>query len=170
LEDLLDNTFVIHDLNLYNFVIELNSKLAALGRELETRDVVDYSAITDRDVPFEDLPDTWHHFVDLQTAIELYTPLYALLLTDQGFWRASSSLQLDETIAIYISRLLGDPRYMALVHNRHPMVPNSTLGAGFRLALHGLDTEALHGQLRKIKRELRTTRGVDTPIRPRPPG
>ncbi|XYI02954.1 hypothetical protein ACMHYB_25650 [Sorangium sp. So ce1128] len=34
------------------------------------------------------------------------------------------------------------------------MVPRATLEAGFRLTLHGLDSETLHGQhLRKLKTE-----------------
>lgn len=89
--------------------------------------------------------------VDLQTAIELYTPLYALFLSDQDFWRASNSLQLDDIIAIYIDRILNTQLHVALVHNRHPMVPRSTLEAGFRLTLHGLDAKALHGSLRAAK-------------------
>lgn len=163
LEDLLANTFLIHDLNIYNFLIELNSKLRAQGRELaapsateETEDgmaerPLDFSAITDAEVPIEALPNTWLNVVDLQTAIEIYTPLYALFLSDEDFWRASNSLQLDEIIAMYVDRILGTQLHVALVHNRHPMVPRSTLEAGFRLTLHGLDAEALHGYLRQAK-------------------
>lgn len=155
LEDLIDNTFVIHDLNIFNFIIELNDKLRALGREIEPPEKVDFSAITEADVPMEGLPRTWLNVVDLQTAIELYTPLYALFLADQDFWRASNSLQLDETIAIYISKILNSQLHIAVVHNKHPMVPRSTLEAGFRLTLHGLDAESLHGYLRKAKAEAR---------------
>ena len=38
-----------------------------------------------------------------------------------------------------------------MVNNRHPLVPFSTLQAGFRLVLHGLSTEVLHGFLRELK-------------------
>ena len=156
LADLLNNTFVRHDLNIFNFLIELNGKLRASGQKIEAPKEVDFSAITDDEVPLDALPDTWLNFVDLQTAIEVYTPLYALLLTDRDFWRASNSLQLDETIAIYISRILNTELPVALVHNRHPMVPHSTLAAGFRLTLHGLDAESLHGYLHKAKAERRS--------------
>lgn len=89
--------------------------------------------------------------VDLQTAIELYTPAYAMLLTDRDFWRAANSLQLDETIGLYVARLTGEEKHLAMINNRHPLVPFSTLGAGFRLVLHGLSTEVLHGFLRELK-------------------
>lgn len=152
LEDLLDNTFTVHDLNVYNFIIELNDKLLAQGREIEPPAEVDFSAITDDDVPIEDLPNTWLNFVDLQTAIEIYTPLYALFLSDRDFWRASNSLQLDEIFAIYVGKILSSQLHVAVVHNKHPMVPRSTLEAGFRLTLHGVDAESLHGYLREAKR------------------
>jgi len=38
------------------------------------------------------------------------------------------------------------------VKNGHPMVPLSTLQAGYRLMMHGLDCEGLHGWLRMLKR------------------
>jgi hypothetical protein len=38
-----------------------------------------------------------------------------------------------------------------MISNRHPLLPFSTMGAGFRLMLHGLSTELLHGFLRQMK-------------------
>lgn len=147
LEDLLDDTFLIHDLNIYNFIIELNTKLKAEGKEISPPDAYDFSALCDDDINFESLPNAWHNFVDIQTAIELYTPMYGLLLSDHDFWRASNSLQLDETIAIYVSKLFATPLPLSLVSNRHPTVPIITLAAGYRLMLHGLDAENLYGFL-----------------------
>ncbi|MGC4044620.1 MAG: hypothetical protein QM758_12565 [Armatimonas sp.] len=79
--------------------------------------------------------------------------MYQLMLTDSDFWRASNSLQLDETIALYATTLVNDHKYLGLVNNRHPMVPESTLGTGHRLMLHGLAAESLHASLVKKKRQ-----------------
>ncbi|WP_237059295.1 DUF6999 family protein [Microbulbifer sediminum] len=152
LEDLLDDTFLIHDLNIYNFIGELSQQLADQGREIQPPASLDFSAISDGDFDLEPGGRYATSVLDLQTAIELYTPLYALFLSDHDFWRASNSLQLDETISIYIGKLLNDPTALSLVSNRHPMVPHTTLQAGFRLMLHGLDAEILHGYLRELKR------------------
>jgi hypothetical protein len=138
--------FLQHDLNLYNFIIELNLQLRAAGAKIEPRDPVDLTAIHEPP-PFDPLPNRWHNVLDLQTALELVTPLYQLLLRDSEFWRASTSLQLDESIAIYACTILGDRSWLALVNNRHPLVPLSTLKAGYRLILHGLSTETLHALL-----------------------
>lgn len=156
LEDLLDNTFLIHDLNIYNFIIELNTKLLEQKRDIAPPEKFDFSALSDEPIDFENLPNKWHNFIDIQTAIELYTPLYGLFLSDHDFWRASNSLQLDETIAIYVGKLVGTPLPLSLVSNRHPTVPIVTLAAGYRLMLHGLDAENLYGFLQALKKENET--------------
>ena len=152
LKDLVDDTFLIHDLNIFNFVIELNHYVRENNLEIKKPDKINYDAISvDSDFDIEPLPDKWHNFIDLHTAIELYTPLYALFLSDADFWRAANSLQLDQTIAIYIAKILDRPEVAMLVNNRHPMIPLFILAAGYRLMLHGHDAEALHGLLKRMK-------------------
>lgn len=150
IDDVRDDLFLRHDLNIYNFLIALNAELERRGARIERKEKLDFSAISD-DIVLAPLPRGRFAFVDLQTAIELYTPAYAMLLTDRDFWRATNSLQLDETIGLYVARLTGEEKHLAMVVNQHPMVPHSTLRAGFRLMLHGLSTELLHGFLREMK-------------------
>ncbi len=159
IDDLRDHVFLKHDLNIYNFLIQLNQEMERRGTKIEARAVLDFSAITDGP-ELAAMPAGKLNRIDLHTAIEFYTPLYGLFLTDRDFWRASNSLQLDETIGIYAARLAGREHYMALVNNRHPMVPFSTMQAGFRLMLHGLSTELLHGFLREMKAES----GIPEPV------
>jgi hypothetical protein len=150
IDDVRDNLSLKHDLNIYNFLIQLNREMDRRGTVLAKCDRLDFSAISE-EIVLEPLPKGRLNRIDLQTAIELYTPLYGFLLTDRDFWRAANSLQLDETIGLYAARLTGQEQHLALVNNRHPMVPFSTLRAGFRLVLHGLSTEVLHGLLRELK-------------------
>ena len=35
IEDLRDNVFIQHDLNIYNFIIQINAQLGASGRKIE---------------------------------------------------------------------------------------------------------------------------------------
>jgi hypothetical protein len=152
LRQIRDSVFLQHDLNLFNFVIELNQQLRDQGLEMTPRERLDFSAISERLPDFDALPRRFTNFIDLETAIELYTPIYQLLLTDNDFWRASNSLQLDETLALYVSRLLGETWELALVNNKHPLVPMTIVRAGYRLVLHGLATECLHALLVRAKR------------------
>ena len=151
LKDIEDNLFLQHDLNVFNFIIELNQALQAQDRELMPVARPDFSMISDTLPEFEDLPDGWLNKIDVQTAVEFYTPMYALMLPRADFVRAAHSLQLDETVAIYIARILGTDYHLNFVKNGHPMIALSTLQAGFRLMMHGLDCEALHGWLRVLK-------------------
>lgn len=149
IDALKDDVFLQHDLNLFNFVINLNRALG--GRAIEPPAELDYSMIRQPDLRIEDMPRRWSNVIDLQTAIEVYTPVYQLFLTDNDFWRATNSLQLDEVIGIYCATLLGRPDYLVFLNNKHPLVPLTTLRAGFRLVLHGLSTEMLHALLSRAK-------------------
>jgi hypothetical protein len=149
-EDVADNLFLNHDLNIYNFLIGLNQELDRRGTVIGRVQELDFSAISDA-IALDPLPNGRLNIIDLQTAIELYTPAYAMLLTDRDFWRAANSLQLDETIGLYVARITGEEKHLAMINNRHPLIPFSTLRAGFRLVLHGLSTEVLHGFLRELK-------------------
>ena len=150
--DLRDDLFLKHDLNLFNFVINLNRELRKQNREVTKPPQLDFDGISEGKFGIEAMPDRWHNFVDLQTAIELFTPVYQIFLTDNDFWRATNSLQLDETIAIYVARILEQPHNLVLLNNKHPMVPESTLRAGYRLVLHGLASEMLYELLVRTKR------------------
>jgi hypothetical protein len=155
IEDLRDDVFVKHDLNIYNFIIELGAYQKETKAEILAKPLkdIDFSSIKPFEIEVDTLPKTWHNVLDLQSAIELYTPLFALLLSRDDFERASNSLQLDETIAIYAASLFGKGEIMGVVNNKHPMVPLSTFEAGFRLMLHGLDAENLYGFILQLKNE-----------------
>ena len=153
LAEVKDDLFLKHDINLFNFVIDLNGKLREAGKPFAAAKQLRFDAISDGLFPLETFPNRWTNFLDVATAIEIYTPLYQLFLTDDDFWRASNSLQLDETVALYVAALLGDATHLGLVNNRHPLVPLSTLRAGHRLMLHGLAAESLHALLVRSKRQ-----------------
>jgi hypothetical protein len=165
LEDLRDNVFLQHDLNIYNFIIQLNQSLRAEDRDLAPVARPDFSMISDAPIALAPLPNGSLNAIDVQTAVEAYTPLYALFLPREDFVRAANSLQLDEVVAIYIAKILGTDYHLAFMKNGHPLVPLSTLEAGYRLMMHGLDVEGLHGWLRTLKRR----QAAGLPIDPRSP-
>jgi len=151
-EDVKDDLFLIHDLNLYNFVIKLNKQLKEKNISITPPENLNLDMVTVDQFDHIQFPDKWTNVLDLRSAIELFTPFYQLFLTSNDFIRASNSLQLDETIAIYTSQLLETPSHLGLVNNKHPMVPETTYSAAYRLVLHGLAAETLHKIL--VKRKL----------------
>jgi hypothetical protein len=151
-EDVKKDLFLLHDLNLYNFVIRLNNQLIEKGIQVMPKKELDLSFITDDQFPHIEFPNKWTNVLDLRSAIEVFTPFYQIFLTYNDFIRASNSLQLDETIAIYSSKILSSPAHISLVNNKHPMVPATTYNAAYRLVLHGLAAETLHQILVNIKK------------------
>jgi hypothetical protein len=149
--DVKDDIFLDHDLNLYNFIINLNKELSLKGKTVGKAEKLNLSMISEDQFNHIEFPDKWTNILDLRSAIELFTPFYQLFLTANDFERASNSLQLDETIAIYTSQILGTPGHLGLVNNKHPMVPTSTYSAAYRLVLHGLAAETLHEILVNLK-------------------
>ncbi len=150
-EDVKDDLFLNHDLNLYNFIINLNKELKEKNIQIKEKEELDLSMITTGQFKMIDFPKKWTNILDLRSAIEIFTPIYQLFLTKNDFYRASNSLQLDETIGIYSAKILGSPAHLGLLNNKHPLVPSSTYGASYRLVLHGLASENLHEILVQIK-------------------
>ena len=138
LDEIRNDIFVKHRPQPVQLRDQAQSAADEQGKTLSPPRELDFSAIGASQPDFEPLPRRFSNFVDLQTAIELYTPLYQLLLTDHDFWRATNSLQLDETLGVYVATLLGSQWQLSLVNNKHPLVPMTTLAAGYRLVLHGL--------------------------------
>jgi hypothetical protein len=162
-EDVKKDLFLLHDLNLYNFVIELNRQLKEKNITIRPPEKLNLDMITEDQFQHIEFPDRWTNILDLRSAIELFTPFYQLFLTSNDFVRASNSLQLDETIAIYSSQILGTPGHLGLVNNRHPMVPETTFSAAYRLVLHGLAAETLHEILVNVKKQS----GMDGVVTPK---
>jgi len=150
-EDVKDNLFLNHDLNLYNFVINLNKELIENNVIIKKKKSLNLKMITVDAFNHIDFPNRWTNVLDLRSAIEFFTPLYQLLLTSNDFIRSANSLQLDETIAIYTAQILGTPSHLGLVNNKHPMVPATTYNAAYNLLLHGLSAETLHRVLVNLK-------------------
>ncbi len=148
-----EDLFLLHDLNLYNFVIHLNSQLIEKKIHVMPKSSLDLSFITEDQFAHIDFPYKWTNVLDLRSAIEVFTPFYQLFLTYNDFIRASNSLQLDETIAIYAAKILSSPAHIGLINNKHPMVPATTYNAAYRLVLHGLAAETLHQILVNIKQK-----------------
>ncbi|AZZ38277.1 hypothetical protein CIK05_03555 [Bdellovibrio sp. qaytius] len=155
LEALKDHLFLTHDLNLFNFVINLNRELKEKNLKIKPIAEPNFAMVTEGEFDIEMPKDGLFNFIDLETAIEIYTPVFQFFLTDNDFWRATNSLQLDETIGIYAATILSSQQHLVLVNNKHPLVNLITLSAGFRLVLHGLSTEMGHWLLVQKKLEQR---------------
>jgi hypothetical protein len=151
--DVKEDLFLNHDLNLYNFVIKLNKQLKEKDVIIKKVEKLNTQMISEDQFDHIEFPNRWSNILDLRSSIELFTPFYQLFLTANDFVRATNSLQLDETIAIYTAQILGTPSHLGLVNNKHPMVPTTSYRAAYNLVLHGLAAETLHEILVNLKKE-----------------
>ncbi|MFW5439643.1 MAG: DUF6999 family protein, partial [Methylophilaceae bacterium] len=126
--------------------------------EVQPKPTLDFSMVSDNgEFAIKPQNKGFLNVIDLQTCIDLFTPMYQLFLTDKDFWRSVHSLQLDETIAIYAAKVLNNPDALILLNNKHPMVIPATWSAGYRLVLHGLSAEMLHGLIVQEKQRSKKT-------------
>ncbi len=146
-----DNLILKHDINLYNFVIDLNRELKEKNLKVSPRSSFDFSDLHHPPITIEQFRHGRLNFIDIHTAIEIILPLFQFLQTDRAFWRSTQSLQLDETVGLYFANLLNMHNRLFLVNNRHPLVPAVTGEAGYRLVLHSISTEVLHAMLMELK-------------------
>lgn len=153
LDDLKDDLFLKHDINLFNFIARLQLNLRKENINVVTpKDTLSFDSITsDGDFEIDEMPNGFFNVLDLQTCIDLFTPIFQSFLSDGDFWRSVHSLQLDETIAIYAAKVIKFPEGLILVNNKHPLVLPATWNAGYRLVLHGLSSEMLHAIFVQLK-------------------
>jgi hypothetical protein len=147
--DLAKNAFLEHDLILYNFIYDYHqaeAKNADWLPELKKRDL-NFESIQSVRVNIDFNSKKWLRILDLESAIELFKIFYSLCLTSDEFARAVLSLQLDENLAIYVSKVINDTSWNHLITNRHALAPNSSFAASRNLLLHGIVTEYLHRYL-----------------------
>jgi hypothetical protein len=151
--DLADNAFLQHDLNLYNFVYDYNLAAQANPHWIERIRVrgLNYDSIRHIQVDVDITQRGMFQILDLESAIELFKVFYSLFLTSDEFFRAVLSLQFDENFAIYVSALTGDSSWNHVITNRHPLAPNSPFDAARDLLLHGIISEALYCYLESKK-------------------
>jgi len=84
-EDVKDDLFLNHDLNLYNFIINLNRELNEKGIHIQEKTELDLSMITKGKFNMVEFPNKWTNILDLRSAIEIFTPIYQLFLTKTTF-------------------------------------------------------------------------------------
>jgi hypothetical protein len=104
LEDLDDNAVIVHDLNLYQLLSDLD------GRPLPRPDWLDYSML---DVgPIEVSRTRRVLRLDLETGMCMMNIAFCLLTTSDEYRRAVHSLQLDESLLAILAELTEDPLFL----------------------------------------------------------
>jgi hypothetical protein len=75
-----------------------------------------------------------------------------LLLSAEEYRDSINGFDLDQSIAIRIGRMIGDPTLAELAYNKHPLYLVGPWNLSQRFLMHGFFTEYVHGRLQELRR------------------
>jgi hypothetical protein len=148
IRDLLTHTFVKHDIAMFNALHDLGP----VDRESwpVPPGKLDFSTMRPPGAEIDPDRRRWTQFIDFETAHELFKATFCLLLTWEEYERSTTSLQFDQSLAVRIAGIVGDPSLADLASNRYPLLITGPTGIGRRFILHGLFVEYMHERLMRL--------------------
>jgi hypothetical protein len=162
IEDLMQASFIQHDIVLFNALHDLgttqNEKWPVPVEQL------DLSALREIEIDPSVFKRRWTQFLDFETAHETFKALFCLLLRADEYERSINSLQFDQTLALRVGRILGDPELGLMAYNSFPLFLVGPLRLSQRFAMHGLFTEHLHAYLINYRNRILTANPTSLPV------
>jgi hypothetical protein len=149
IDDLLEHTFVRHDQELFRM-------MHALGRWDETPwpkppGELRWTSWRSWALDPDSLPRKATQVLDFETAHALFMCLFCFLLTAEEYRDSINGFNLDQSIAIRIGKMIGDPYLAELAYNKHPLYLVGPWNLSQRFLMHGFFTEYLHGRLEQLR-------------------
>jgi len=152
INDLMTYTFIQHDIVLFNALYDLGSTQNEQWPIAETE--LDFSSMREVSLNVDVSKRKLTQFLDFETAHELFKALFCMLLRADEYERSINSLQFDQTLALRIGRIIGDPEVGLLAYNSFPLFIVGPIHLSQRFVMHGLFTEHLHAYLLRIKHKV----------------
>jgi hypothetical protein len=149
IDDLLEHTFVRHDRELFRMIEELGRwdaagwpKPSGQLRWTHWRPVAFAAGQMPRKVT---------QVLDFETSHALFMCLFCFLLTAEEYRDSINGFNLDQSIAIRIGRMIGDPGLLEYAYNKHPLYLVGPWNLSQRFLMHGFFTEYLYGRLEALR-------------------
>jgi hypothetical protein len=98
-----------------------------------------------------DAPRRFTQVVDFETSHALFMCLFCLLLTAEEYRDSINGFNLDQSIAVRIAAIVGDPGIVEMAYNKYPFYLVGPWNLGQRFLMHGFFTEYLHQRLEEIR-------------------
>ncbi len=149
IEDMLQHTFVDHDQELFRMLRELGaSDRDAWPIAHQDLKWSQWQAIEIDDSVRE---RRWTQVLDFETSHALFMCLFCFLLTAEEYRDAINGFNLDQSIAIKIGQMIGDPTLAEIAYNKYPLYLVGPWNLGQRFLMHGFFTENLHALLDELR-------------------
>jgi hypothetical protein len=148
-DDMLRHTFVNHDQELFRIMRELG--LWDHSRRALTAQELDWTHWRPIDLVDQGHPRRFTQVVDFETSHALFMCLFCFLLKRDEYRDSINGFNLDQSIALRIGQLIGDPRVAELAYNRYPHYMVGPWNLAQRFLMHGFFTEYLHERLEQLR-------------------
>lgn len=145
IEEMMGASFVKHDEELFRLFAEMgpwrhrNSPTPISERQWKTWQPVVMSGFK--------VKKRWSQVVDFESAHALFMCLFCLLLTRDQYRDAINGFNLDQSLAIRIGQIFGNPQLVEMAYNKYPHYLVGPWNLGQRFLMHGFFTEHLYAYL-----------------------
>ena len=144
-DDMRTATFVEHDQELFRMIRDFGP--ADRSTWPKSPEQLKWSLWRDMDIDPGVRERRWTQVLDFETAHALFMCLFCFLLTAEEYRDSINGFHLDQSIAIKIGEMIGDPTLAELAYNKYPYYLVGPWNLGQRFLMHGFFTEYLHARL-----------------------
>jgi uncharacterized protein DUF6999 len=149
IDDLLEHTFVRHDQELFRMFHELGpwdeAPWPKPARELKW---TNWRPIA---LEHQGTPRRATQRLDFETSHSLFMCLFCFLLTAEEYRDSINGFNLDQSIAIRIGKMIGDPTLTEYAFNKYPLYLVGPWNLAQRFLMHGFFTEHLYARLEQLR-------------------
>lgn len=151
IDDLLQQTFVHHDQELFRLMRDVGRceggpvRNAARGLNWQNWRPIK--------LDLDAIPARATQVLDFETSHALFMCLFCLLLTAEEYRDSINGFNLDQSIAIRIGSIIGDPTVVEMAYNKYPLYLVGPWNLAQRFLMHGFFTEHLYAHLEQLRRK-----------------
>jgi hypothetical protein len=156
IDDLLRHTFVEHDQELFRLMRELGPW--DHSRRALSADELDWTHWRPIELVDQGHPRRITQVLDFETSHALFMCLFCFLLKRDEYRDSINGFNLDQSIALRIGQLIGDPRVAEMAYNKFPHYIVGPWNLAQRFLMHGFFTEHLHERLEQLRAQRKTKR------------
>lgn len=145
IDDMIEYSFVQHDQELFRIFREYGEWDGDRGRI--PGDELSWNLWREVEIDDSIRNRRWSQVLDFETSHALFMCLFCFLLTAEEYRDAINGFNLDQSIAIRIGQVIGDPSVAELAFNKYPHYLVGPGNLAQRFLMHGFFTEYLHARL-----------------------
>lgn len=147
--DMREDSFVKHDQELFRVFRELGY----WEGPQQPSDALNWQAWRPIDPKDFQVERRWSQVIDFESAHALFMCLFCLLLTREEYRDAINGFNLDQSIALRLSKILDEPMLAEMSYNKFPLYLVGPWNLSQRFLMHGFFTEYLYAALEKTRTE-----------------